>query len=100
MARQGSTPGRTTGDGQAWGCPQLLPGCAGWYQMQGCCVAAYAAGWVILHRDSPAAAEMGHPDGGCPRFPDQSAQAIGAVAVRNSRRVRPPSWLSSEGRPV
>jgi hypothetical protein len=100
MASHGSKPGRTPGGGEECGCPQLRPGCAGWYQMQGCCVANYAAGWVLVRRGAPAAAEMGHPNGGCPRFADPSAQASGAVVARSSRRGRPPSWLSSEGRPV
>lgn len=96
MARQWSTPGRTAGDGQVWGCPQLRPDCAGWYQARGCCVAAYAAGWVLL--PPGVAAEMGHPDGGCPRFTDPSAQAGWAIAAPPSQTRRPQSWLSAGGR--
>jgi hypothetical protein len=100
MASQGSRPDRVPGGGQDGGCPQLRPGCAGWYQEWGCCVAAYAAGWVLLGRGATAAAERRPPDGGCPRFLDPSAQALGAIVARTSRRVTPPSWLSSGGRSV
>jgi len=86
--------------GQECGCPQLRPGCAGWYQARGCCVAAYAAGWVLLGRGVAAASEVPPYEGGCPRFADPSERVTGAVAARTNRRVRPPSWLSSEGRPV
>ena len=100
MASQGSKPGRTLEGEQECSCRQLRPGCAGWYQARSCCVADYTAGWVLLRRGAPAAAVLRQPDGGCPRFADQSAQAIGAVAARTSRRGSPPSWLSSGGRPV
>jgi hypothetical protein len=100
MASHGSRADRAPGGEQACGCPQLRPGCAGWYQAQGCCVAAYAAGWVLLGREAVAAAEKRRPDEGCPRFADPSALALGAVAARTRQRVRPASWLSSEGRSV
>ena len=98
MACQGSKTGRTPGGGQEGGCAQLRPGCAGWYQERGCCVAAYAAGW-LLPRGS-AAAEGGDLAGGCPRFVDPPAQAGWAVAAPSSQTRRPPSWLSAEGRSV
>lgn len=99
MASLGSKPGRAPVGGQDCGCPQLRPGCAGWYQAQGCCVAAYAAGWVLLAPGAPAAALRRH-DGDCPRFADRAPMALGAVAGRTRRRAHPPSWLSSVGRSV
>jgi hypothetical protein len=99
MARQGNTRDRTAGGGQRGGCAQLRPGCAGWYQACGCCVAAYAAGWVLWPRGA-APAERGHPDGDCPRFTEPSAQAGWAVAAPPSSKGRPPSWLSAGGRAV
>jgi hypothetical protein len=100
MASQGSRPDRAPGGGQEGGCPQFRPGCAGWYQARGCCVADYAAGWALLGRGALAAGELRRPAGGCPRFADQSGLSMGAVAARTSRRVRPPSWLSSDWRSV
>jgi len=97
MASQGSKPGRVPAGGQEGGCPQFRPGCAGWYQARGCCVADYAAGWVLLGRGGP---ERRRPDGGCPRFADPAAVALGAVAARTRRPGRPSSWLSSGGRPM
>ena len=100
MASRGSRPGTATVGGPECGCPQLRQGCAGWFQARGCCVAAYEAGWVLLGRGVPAAAEVPRHEGGCPRFADRPEWATGAVAARTSRLVRPPSWLSSGGRPV
>jgi hypothetical protein len=100
MASRGSWPDRAPVDGKEGGCPQLRPGCAGWYQARGCCVADYAAGWVLLGQVA-VAAERRRSDAGCPRFADPGAQALGAVAARSRRSGRPPSWLaSSGGRPV
>jgi hypothetical protein len=98
MASQGRRPGTAPEGGREGGCQKLRAGCAGWYQARGCCVAAYAAGW-LLPRGS-AAAEGGDLAGGCPRFADPPAQAGLAVAEPPSQTRRPPSWLSSEGRSV
>jgi hypothetical protein len=56
MASHGSRAGRAPVGGQDCGCPQLRPGCTWWYQAQGCCVAAYAVGWVLLGRGATAVA--------------------------------------------
>jgi hypothetical protein len=98
MAHHGRTPDRTPAGGQDGGCSQLRPGCAGWYQAQGCCVAAYVAGWLLP--PGGAAAARRPRDGGCPRFTEASAQAGWAVAAPPSPKRRPSSWLSAGGRSV
>ena len=99
MAHHGYTPDRIPTGGQHGGCPQLRPGCAGWYQAQGCCVAVYAAGWVLPPGCAAPAARRPR-DGGCPRFDESSAQGSGAVAAPPSPKRRPSSWLSAGGRSV
>jgi hypothetical protein len=100
MASHEGKPGRVPIAWQGCGCPQLRPGCAGWYQAQGCCVAAYGAGWVLLGREATAASLRRH-NGDCPRFAYRASEALGAAVAAPTRRLpRPPSWLSSGGRSV
>lgn len=100
MASHESRAGRAPSGGQEEGCPQLCPGCAGWYQAEGCCVPAYAVGWVLLGRGALAGGARQRPDGGCPRFADQSGLAMGAIAAPTRQQGRPPSWLVAGGRSV
>ena len=82
-------------------CPQLRPGCEGWYQVEGYCVSDSSPGWLMIpsieiFRNYCTTGQFHQ----CPWF-GGLRDGTGAVMPPRSRApVRPGTWLSPDGRHV